>query len=593
MSEEMKMPEIKLYTKTETFNGTTMETLYRKAKTPVDPVKAGIDVAANGPGMASMGMGVIPDLNPRTYECAPGIICEQDVAVTLRDGVKIYADIYRPKDQTNIPVIISWSFYGKRPGEGMSEWQIMGVAPGTVSKFTKFESPDPLYWCYKGYAIANVDPRGVGHSEGDVNCFGTQDGRDGYDFIEWVAQQPWCNGKVGMGGNSAVAMSQWRIAAECPPHLTCIAPWEGTSDIYRESLFEGGIPALAFNQFIIGAITGEGLVDDMCAMGQKSNLMNAYWEDKIPVFQNIRIPAYVCACWNHFHLRGTIQGFRKIKSRKKWLRVHREFEWPDSYNVQNLAELELFFERYLKDIRNCWESTPRVRLEVMDAKEFLYAKNRPETSYPLKRTEYKKLYLDAGNNALSWNPVETKTSYSYDGNTGVANFDIKFEEDVEITGYMKLHLWVEADGHDDMDMFVNIQKLDTKGEWLPVSVLGEPHPGTWGKMRVSHRALDEEKSTHFQPVQSHLKEEKLKPGEIVPVDIEIVPSSRFWHKGQSLRIQIAGHYIREGWFEPLFWDQDNRGNHVIHSGGEYDSYLQIPVIPPKYQDGDIKYGTTE
>ena len=229
----------------------------------------------------------------------------------------------------------------------------------------------------------------------------------------------------------------------------------------------------------------------------------------------------------------------------------------------------------------------------MDAKEFLYAKNRPETSFPLKRTEYKKLYLDAGNNALSWNPVETKTSYSYDGNTGVANFDIKFEEDVEITGYMKLHLWVEADGHDDMDMFVNIQKLDTKGEWLPVSVLGEPHPGTWGKMRVSHRALDEEKSTHFQPIQSHLKEEKLQPGEIVPVDIELVPISRFWHKGQSLRIQVAGRYIREGWFEPLFWDTDNHGNHIIHSGGEYDSYLQIPVIPPKYQDGDIKYGTTE
>ena len=53
----------------------------------------------------------------------------------------------------------------------MSEWQIMGVAPGTVSKLAKFESPDPLYWCYKDYAIANVDPRGVGHSEGDVDIF--------------------------------------------------------------------------------------------------------------------------------------------------------------------------------------------------------------------------------------------------------------------------------------------------------------------------------------------------------------------------------------------------------------------------------------
>lgn len=585
------MPEPKLFTKVETFRGVEMETIYRQGKVPVDPKDENRD--AGGPGMNSMGMGVCPELNPRTYECAPGIICEQDVAVKMRDGVTIYVDIYRPKDKTNIPVIISWSFYGKRPGDGMSEWQIMGVAPGTVSKLTKFESTDPLYWCYKDYAIANVDPRGVGHSEGDVNCFGTQDARDGYDFIEWVAQQPWCNGKVGMGGNSAVAMSQWRIAAECPPHLACIAPWEGTSDIYRESIFEGGIPAISFNEFIVSSITSENKVDDMVNMARKSPLMNAYWEDKIPDFSKIRIPVYCTACWNHFHLRGAFQGFRKIKSKKKWMRAHREFEWPDGYNRENLAELELFFERYLKDIHNCWESTPRVRLEVMDAHEFLYAKNRPERSFPIKRTEYKKLYLDAANARLSFEPVAATSSVSYDGNTGIANFDIKFEEDTEITGYMKLHMWVEADGHDDMDMFVNIQKLDTKGEWLPVDVLGEPHPGTWGKMRVSHRSIDEDLSTDFQPIQSHLKEEKLSPGEIVPVDIEIVPISRFWHKGQSLRIQIAGCYIREGWFEPLTWDTDNHGNHIIHTGGEYKSYLQIPVIPPKYQDGDIKYGTQD
>ena len=137
------------------------------------------------------------------------------------------------------------------------------------------------------------------------------------------------------------------------------------------------------------------------------------------------------------------------------------------------------------------------------------AKDRPEDRFTLKRTEYKKLYLDAGNNALSWEPVEAESSFRYDGNDGVANFDIRFDEDIEITGYMKLRLWVEADGNDDMDIFVNIQKLDTKGEWLPITVLGEKHPGAWGKMRVSHRALDEELSTKFQPVQSHRKEEKL------------------------------------------------------------------------------------
>lgn len=582
------MPAPERFTKKETLCGTEIERVYRKGKTPVDPKSENRD--SEGAGMNAMGMGVCPALNPRTYEEAPGIICEQDVAVKMRDGVTIYVDIFRPEGKTNIPVLISWSFYGKRPGEGMAEWQIMGVTPGTVSKAAKFESPDPLYWCYKDYAIANVDPRGVGHSEGDVDIFGSQDARDGYDFVEWAAKQPWCSGKVGMSGNSCVAMTQWRIAAQQPPHLACIAPWEGTSDIYRESMFEGGVPAISFNEFIVGSVTGENGVDDLVAMGQKSELMNAYWEDKIPDFTKINIPCYATACWNHFHLRGAFQGFRKIKSKKKWMRAHRDFEWPDGYDKEHLAELNMFFDRYLKDIHNCWESTPKVRLEVQDAHDFLYAENRPETSFPLKRTVYKKLYLDAGKNVLSFEPVANESKFSYDGNTGVANFDIKFNEDTEITGYMKLHMWVTAEEYDDADIFVNIQKLDTKGEWLPVDVLGEPHPGAWGKLRISHRALDEAKSTDFQPIQSHLKLEKIKPGEVVPVDVEIVPTSRFWHKGQSLRIQIAGRYIREGWFEPLFWDTDNHGATSVYSGGKYDSYLQIPVIPPKYVDGDIEYG---
>ena len=66
------------------------------------------------------------------------------------------------------------------------------------------------------------------------------------------------------------------------------------------------------------------------------------------------------------------------------------------------------------------------------------------------------------------------------------------------------------------------------------------------------------------------------------MDIAIVPYSKIYHKGQQLRVQVAGRYIREGWFEPLIWDTDNKGKHIIHTGGDYDSYLQVPVIPARY-----------
>jgi predicted acyl esterase len=575
--QHMQVPDEKprmTKTKIEKFGDVELETIYVETRRP--SVKA------------AQIFGFCPPFNPHTYIAEPGIICEQDVAVPLRDGTIIYTDIYRPEGQTNVPAIISWSPFGKRPGDTEKEWQTMGVPPGTVSRMTKFESADPGYWCHQGYAVINADPRGIGHSQGNCNFFGTQDARDGYDLIEWLAKQIWCNGKIGMFGNSGVAMTQTRIAAEQPPHLVCIAPWEATGDLYRESFFEGGIAGIGGSD-IVAFVAGMGYIDDMGAMAKKYPLMNPYWEDKIPKYENIKIPTYLTSCWNHFHLRGAWEAFRRIRSPKKWMRAHREFEWPDTYSNAALEDLKKFFDRYLKDIRNGWELTPRVRLEVMDAYEYDYQTNRPEKEFPLARTQYKKLYLDAAKGAMSFEPVTKVSKVSYKGETEQANFAIKFNETTEITGYLKLHMWVEADGNDDMDLFIYIRKLDEQGNWVPVSVLGEPHPGGWGKMRVSHRELDSKLSTDFQPVQAHRKEEKMKPGEIVPVDIEILPHCRIWHKGQQLELVVAGRYIREGWFERMGWYTNNKGNHVIHTGGKYDSYLQIPVIPPKYQAGDYIY----
>lgn len=576
-----------IFSEKRVMKGEELEVYYRQARIPVDP-EEGLDLSKIG-GMAATAHGFCAKFNQRTYETEDGLICEQDVPVVLRDGTKIYTDIFRPKTTEKVPVIISWSYYGKRPGDGMSEWQVMGVTPGTISTMAKFESPDPGFWCHNGYAVANVDPRGTGHSEGHIDMFGSIDAQDGYDFIEWIAQQHWCNGKVGMGGNSCVAMTQVRIAATQPPHLACIAPWEATCDIYRESLYEGGIPALSFNEFIVSSLTGPNKIDDLVENGRHYPLMNGYWEDKIPDFKKVRCPVYACASWQHFHLHGSFNFFRKIRSTKKWMRAHREQEWPDLYNTEHVMDLKNFYDRFLKGIHNCFEMTPRYRIEVMDAYDFDYQTNRPEREFPLARTQYKKLYLNAENASLNWENPAAEAKVSYEGATQEAVFDIKFEEDTEITGYMKLRLWVEADGHDDMDLFITIKKLDENGNWLPTSILGEPHPGTWGKLRVSHRALDPKQSTDFEPVLSHKVEEKLQPGEIVPVDIALVPTSWIWHKGQQLRVEVAGRYIREGWFEPLSWEADNRGQHIIHTGGQYESFLQIPVIPPKYQAGDYVY----
>ncbi len=199
----VELPDVKLVT--EKFGNAEIEVIYKKARSPISPTAGeSADISA---------FGFSPDLNQRTYIAEPGILCEQDVPVTLRDGTVIYTDIFRPVGAMNVPAIVNWSYFGKRQQEN-HEWQAMGVPPGTVSRLAKFESADPAYWCHQGYAIVNPDPRGVCRSEGNINMFGSQDGRDGYDFIEWLATQHWTNGKVGMFGNSGVGMVQYRIAAE-------------------------------------------------------------------------------------------------------------------------------------------------------------------------------------------------------------------------------------------------------------------------------------------------------------------------------------------------------------------------------------------
>lgn len=513
-----------------------------------------------------------------------GIRLERDVAVPLRDGTIIYTDIFRPDGAGNLPAIIAWSPYGKSGLRVEGIWggpagSIPGVPMGTVSENTKTEGPDPDYWCRHGYAVINPDARGVGNSEGDVAFWGDSEGKDCHDLIEWVAARDWSNSRVGMAGNSWLAIAQWFTAAEQPPHLAAIAPWEGATDYYRDLLCRGGVPETAFIELIYGGMFGPGRMEDMVAMIHKYPLMNRYWESKIARLDKISVPAYITAGWSHFHLRGSIEGFRRISSTNKWLRVHRDFEWPDFYAPENLEDLRRFFDRYLKGFHNGWEMTPRVRLDVMDAFDVDYCLRRPEKEFPLARTRYEKLFLNAKTGKLSTRPVRQGSSISYEAAKGLATFDMRFEEDTELTGYMKLRLWVEASGSDDMDIFVAIQKLDEESNFLPTLVLGYPHPGASGLLRVSHRELDEVRSTPAEPFHPYRREQLLKLKEIVPVEIDIWPTSRFWHKGEQLRVAVSGHYTRaQGWPEPFGWETRNRGQHIIHAGGKYDSYLLVPRV---------------
>lgn len=145
------------------------------------------------------------------------IIFKRDQPVKLRDGITIYTDIFRPMEQSKainaeIPAIMAWSPYGKTPGKGnqtLDDFPFrLDVPLREFSRFEKWEGPDPAYWVSHGYAVIQPGPRGVGRGEGNIYAFRTQEAKDASDLIEWVSERSWCNSRVGMSGNSWLAIIQ-------------------------------------------------------------------------------------------------------------------------------------------------------------------------------------------------------------------------------------------------------------------------------------------------------------------------------------------------------------------------------------------------
>jgi hypothetical protein len=259
-------------------------------------------------------------------------IYDRDQEITVRDGVRLYTDIFRPatSDEQPVPAVLPWSPYGKT-GTGPQNYDFMaphraGIPLDRTSGYEKFEAPDPAEWAERGYAVINIDARGAGHSEGIIAHWGGQEAEDIYDVIDWLAAQPWCNGSVVMAGNSWLAISQINFAARLQhPALKAIAPWESYTDPYRHFVGRGGRPHIpGFHRMIGGGFAGPEGVESVYAMFEKRPLYDDYWEAKrIPVENIDNIPMYVVASYSSMlHTYGSIQTYRLAKTPKKWLRIH-------------------------------------------------------------------------------------------------------------------------------------------------------------------------------------------------------------------------------------------------------------------------------
>jgi putative CocE/NonD family hydrolase len=161
----------------------------------------------------------------------------KEASITVRDGTQIGVAIYAPEGNGRFPALLAASPYRYDNNTLPAGPQFLWRETGPIEFYVKH-----------GYAYVHMDVRGSGKSGGHFEFLGPNEQRDFYDVIEWIARQPWSNGKVGGIGQSYFCMAQWWMGIMKPPALACLGAYDGFNDPYRATCYTGGIPG----QFIPG-----------------------------------------------------------------------------------------------------------------------------------------------------------------------------------------------------------------------------------------------------------------------------------------------------------------------------------------------------
>jgi len=570
-----------------------------------------------------------------------GMRIDWDVPIEMDDGLVLRADVFRPPVEGRYPVILTYGPYGKGLAfqEGYpSAWQRMvaehpDVAYGSSNRYQSWEVADPEKWVPDGYVCVRVDSRGTGRSPGVVDCFSPRETQDFYACIEWAAVQPWCDGKVGLNGISYYAINQWHVASLQPPHLAAMCVWEGAADWYRDMTHHGGILCTFWAnwydmqvktvQYGLGErgarnpVTGalvcgdetlpeRTLYENRRDLGEEilaHPLDDAYHQDRSPRWDKIQVPILTAANWGGqgLHPRGNFEGFLRAASPDKWLEAHGLEHWTHFYTDYGRLQQKAFFDRFLKGKDDGWSQRPRVRLQVRHVDRF---EERGEDDWPIPRTQWTRWHLHPAGGSLAREPATAASQLAFEAlGDGLTFVSAPLEQDTEITGPLAARLSVSSTTRDaDLFLVVRVFSADLREVVFMGAI--DPHtPVAQGWLRASHRRLDPQLSTEWRPYHTHDSPEPLEPGQVVPVQVEIWPTSVVVPAGHRLALSVRGRDYE--WQQSTgarlsnfknelrgcgpFLHDDPRdrpadvfgGVTTLHVGPEHPAYLLVPVIPPR------------
>lgn len=526
----------------------------------------------------------------------PNIKLEENVYVTMRDGIELAVDIYRPKAEGTYPAILSMAPYQKERQQFPARWYIT-------------EAGNTAFFVPKGYVHVIAQTRGSGFSQGRYNLFDIREQQDGYDVVEWIAKQSWCNGNVGMMGESYGAMIQYLVAAQQPPHLKAIVPYDGMTDIYRDAIFQGGLYHDGFMNFwgtwAISQCLWPGPIEGKL---QPANLYAEwfsrpedgpyYWKRSAwTKLDKIKAAVYMIArAHNPLHSRGQLDAYDKINAPKKLLVVNTGpvmfggwvlFHYSTPLNEQILR----WFDYWLKSIDTGIMKEPPIAIFDDGAGEWRY-----ENEYPSSRTVWKNFYLHsnpaggpAGEPPYGLLTQETPKDEKPD------EYDIPESRSLVDAGKPVLAYttpplteYLQATGPVSMVLYGSSTTVDTA--WIVkmagMAIDGKVAPLSKGWLRASYREIDVARSKPGQPFHPYRNPTLLEPGKAYEFQIEMLPVFHTFKAGYRILVQIASddnsiiealnsHTLHTIYAEILPVPAKNR----VYHDSAHPSHLMLPIIP--------------
>jgi predicted acyl esterase len=515
------------------------------------------------------------NLSQPTYEMAR----EDDVAVPMRDGVTLLADIYRPAAEGRFPVLIAASPYPR---------QIQNI--GAPLGFVEAGASD--FFVPRGYVHLIANNRGTGGSGGTFGFFDGQERRDMHDLVEWAAQQSWCDGNVGMTGISYFAGTQMEAAVERPPHLKAIMPIAGTFDLYQSATHNGlastgfltpflymiGMTSSHTNKLwrsrlleavgkvllipgihkMFATINGEAMLaslktvlnlhhephpwDDLWRSTVVEHpLRDGWWEERniMPLLDRVEIPVYLGCDWQNvpLHLPQTMRAFNRLTNSKHvqvaMLGPH-GLAWPwESLHIESLA----WFDHWLKGQDTGILEGPRIRYVVPEAEGW-----RTSDTWPVPGVSQKYLHLCA-DGAL-------KEMDENLGSRSLLNLGAGLNRPrASETDPPSSLVWDSAPLNDDMDIVGDIELvLDAASTapdtaWIVILQDVDPSGGvtdfTAGYLRAGLRDVDEVASRLGAPALPCVNFHPVPIGETVRYRIPMVANARRFKAGHKVRLFLT------------------------------------------------------